>query len=496
MIAHLLKPELDELIENKEWVTIKEVLEDVPAVDVSELLEELEPEVAVVIFRLLKKSKAADVFSYLSSAKGVELLEVFSRQQLSDVMSNLEPDERVALLEELPGDLTQKVLNSLAPDDVAQVRRLLGYPAESVGRLMTTNYVRIKQHWTVAKSFEHIRRFGRTAETVNVIYVADKNEKLIDACRVQPESTDSDEGHQSAFHSVNVIYVADKNEKLIDDLRLNQLILAEPDTLISDIMDNTFVALSAFDDQEEAVWMLSKYDRIALPVVDSGGILVGIVTVDDILDVAEEETTEDMHLMAGMSALDKSYTETNIGELVPRRVGCLILLFLRQMFTVPAMATYEDTLAMAAILAPFIPMIIPSGANSGSQAATLIIRSISTNDLKLNDWLPVLKKELISGLLLGSILGIMGTIVIALWMMMRGDPFTYALMMQAFTVGTSLVGVVLFGNLSGAMLPFIMSKIGLDPAVTSAPFVATIVDVTGIFIYFSTAVFLLKGVVL
>src|SRR5690625_5274584 len=460
MIAHLLKPELDELIENKEWVTIKEVLEDVPAVDVSELLEELEPEVAVVIFRLLKKSKAADVFSYLSSAKGVELLEVFSRQQLSDVMSNLEPDERVALLEELPGDLTQKVLNSLAPDDVAQVRRLLGYPAESVGRLMTTNYVRIKQHWTVAKSFEHIRRFGRTAETVNVIYVADKNEKLI------------------------------------DDLRLNRLILAEPDTLISDIMDNTFVALSAFDDQEEAVWMLSKYDRIALPVVDSGGILVGIVTVDDILDVAEEETTEDMHLMAGMSALDKSYTETNIGEMVQKRVGWLILLFLGQMFTVTAMASYEDTLAMAAILALFIPMIISSGGNSGSQAATLIIRSISTNDLKLNDWLTVLKKELISGLLLGSILGIMGTIVIALWMMMRGDPFTYALMMQAFTVGTSLVGVVLFGNLSGAMLPFIMSKIGLDPAVTSAPFVATIVDVTGIFIYFSTAVFLLKGVVL
>ncbi len=460
MIAHLLKPELDELIENKEWVTIKEVLEDVPAVDVSELLEELEPEVAVVIFRLLKKSKAADVFSYLSSAKGVELLEVFSRQQLSDVMSNLEPDERVALFEELPGDLTQKVLNSLAPDDVAQVRRLLGYPAESVGRLMTTNYVRIKQHWTVAKSFEHIRRFGRTAETVNVIYVTDKNEKLI------------------------------------DDLRLNQLILAEPDTLISDIMDNTFVALSAFDDQEEAVWMLSKYDRIALPVVDSGGILVGIVTVDDILDVAEEETTEDMHLMAGMSALDKSYTETNIGEMVQKRVGWLILLFLGQMFTVTAMASYEDTLAMAAILALFIPMIISSGGNSGSQAATLVIRSISTNDLKLNDWLTVLKRELISGLLLGSILGIMGTIVIALWMMMRGDPFTYALMMQALTVGTSLVGVVLFGNLSGAMLPFIMSKIGLDPAVTSAPFVATIVDVTGIFIYFSTAVFLLKGVVL
>jgi len=460
MIAQLLKPEIDELIQKKEWVAIKEALEDVPAVDVAEILEELEPEIAVVIFRLLKKSKAADVFSYLSSAKGVELLEVFSRQQLSDVMNNLEPDERVALMEELPGDLTQKVLNSMAKDDIAQIRRLLGYPAESVGRLMTTNYVRIKNDWTVNKSFEHIRKYGRNAETVNVIYVVDEDEKLI------------------------------------DDLRLNQFILAEPDTVISDIMDNSFEALSAFDDQEEAVRMLSKYDRVALPVVDSGGILVGIVTVDDVLDVAEEETTEDMQLMAGMSALDRSYSETGINDMVGKRIGWLILLFLGQMFTVTAMAGYEDTLAAAAVLALFIPMIISSGGNSGSQAATLIIRSLSTDDLKLDDWFGVLKREMLSGLFLGSILGIMGTIVISFWMVIRGEPFSFEIFMQALTVGSSLVGVVLFGNISGSMLPFIMSKFGLDPAVTSAPFVATLVDVTGIIIYFSIAVFLLKGVVL
>lgn len=460
MIAQLLKPELDELIRKKEWVAIKEALDDVPAVDISELLEELDPEVAVVIFRLLKKSKAADVFSYLSSAKGVELLEIFSRQQLSDVMNNLEPDERVSLMEELPGELTQKLLNSMAPEDIAQVRRLLGYPAESVGRLMTTNYVRIKKDWTVAKSFEHIRKFGRNAETVNVIYVVDEDEKLI------------------------------------DDLRLNQLILAEPDANIADIMDYTFEALSAFDDQEEAVRMLSKYDRVALPVVDSGGVLAGIVTVDDVIDVAEEETTEDMQLMAGMSALDKSYSETNMLEMVRKRIGWLILLFLGQMFTVTAMAGYEDTLAAAAILALFIPMIISSGGNSGSQAATLIIRSLSTDDLRLSDWLGVLKRELLSGLFLGTILGIMGTIVIGFWMVLRGTPFSFELFMQALTVGTSLIGVVLFGNMSGSMLPFIMSRLGLDPAVTSAPFVATLVDVTGIVIYFSIAVLLLQDVVL
>lgn len=460
MIAHLLKPEIDELIQNKDWITLKDILQDVPAVDIAELLEDLEPEVAVVVFRLLKKTKAADVFTYMSSGKGVELLEVFSRQQLSDVMNNLEPDERVALMEELPGHLTQRVLSSMDPENIVQVRRLLGYPLESVGRLMTTNYVKVRGDWTIDKSFNHIRKFGRIAETVNVIYVVNDQEKLI------------------------------------DDLKLNQLIVADPDSHIEDIMDKSFEALSAFDDQEEAVRMLSKYDRVALPVLDSDGVLVGIVTVDDVLDVAEEETTEDMQLMAGMSALDNYYSQTKIVEMVRKRAGWLILLFMGQMFTVTAMAGFEDTLAAAAVLALFIPMIISSGGNSGSQAATLIIRAISTDDLKLGDWLSVLKRELLSGLLLGSILGVMGTAVISAWMVLRGEVFTYAVFMQALTVGSSLVGVVMFGNFSGAMLPFIMSRIGLDPAVTSAPFVATLVDVTGIIIYFSIAVFLLTGVVL
>jgi len=460
MIAQLLKPELDELIQNKDWVTIKVSLEDVPAVDIAEMLEDLDPEVAVVIFRLLKKSKAADVFTYLSTPKGVELLEIFSRQQLSDVMNNLEPDERVALMEELPGHLTQRVLNSMDPEDISQVRRLLGYPPESIGRLMTTNYVRIKKDWTVGKSFEHIRKHGRTAETLNVIYVVDEDEKLI------------------------------------DDLRLTQLILAEIESPITDIMDSSFEALSAFDDQEEAVKMLSKYDRVALPVVDSDGILVGIVTVDDILDVVEEETTEDMQLMAGMSALDRKYSQTTLFEMVKKRVGWLVILFLGQMFTVTAMAGFEETLATAAVLALFIPMIISSGGNSGSQAATLIIRAISTDDINLGEWLKVFKKELLSGILLGVFIGFLGTIVIGTWMMLRGESISYPLVMQAITVGTSLVGVILFGNISGSMLPFIMSKLGFDPAVTSAPFVATLVDVTGIIIYFSIAVLLLTGVVL
>jgi magnesium transporter len=296
--------------------------------------------------------------------------------------------------------------------------------------------------------------------------------------------------------TVNVIYVVDENEKLIDDLRLNQFILAELDDKVKEIMDNKFEVLSAFDDQEEAVKMLSKYDRVALPVVDSDGILVGIVTVDDVIDVAEEETTEDMQLMAGMSALDKYYSETSVGQMVKKRVGWLLMLFMGQMLTVTAMAGYEDTLAAAAVLALFIPMIISSGGNSGAQAATLIIRAISTDDIRLSDWKGVLGRELLSGLMLGLVVGIMGATVIGTWLILRGEVFSLAVSMQAITVGLSLVGVVLFGNMCGSMLPFIMSKIGLDPAVTSAPFVATIVDVTGIMIYFSIAVLLLTGIVL
>lgn len=460
MFVNLLKPEFDELIAAKDWVALKEVLNELPAVDVAELLEDLDPEVAVVIFRLLKKAKAADVFSNLSSGKGVELLEIFSRQQLSDVMNNLEPDEQVALMEELPGHLTKRVLSSMAEENQKQVRKLLGYPEESVGRLMTTNFVRVKSEWTIEKSIEHLREYGRKAETLNVIYVVDESEKLI------------------------------------DDLRLNQLILADPYSGISDIMDNSFEALSVFDDQEEAVRMLSKYDRVALPVVDSDGILVGIVTVDDVIDVAEEETTEDMHLMAGMNALDDSYSQTSIFNMVKKRIGWLVILFMGQMLTVTAMANYEDALAAAAILSFFIPMIISSGGNSGSQAATLIIRAVSTDDIKMSEWKKVLFRESVSGLLLGTLIGTMGSVVIANWMYLRGEPFTTELILQSLTVGSSLIGVVLFGNLSGSMLPFIMAKLGFDPAVTSAPFVATLVDVTGIIIYFSIASLLLSGVVI
>ncbi len=459
MISVSLEHEFLSLIEDKEWWKLKSLLREVPAVDIAEWLEDLNADEALVVFRLLVNEKAADVFSYLSNTKGTELLDIFSKRQLSDVMTNLEPDEQVAFLEELPGRLTFKVLASLDPERKKEVQRLLGYPEESIGRIMTTKFIRIRSEWTVKKSLKHLRIFGKLVE------------------------------------SLNVIYVVDEEGRLIDDLRLTDLVLADPDQKIADIMDSQFVAVTAFEDREEAVKMLSKYDLVALPVVDSRGILIGKVTVDDIIDVAEEEATEDMLLMGGMDALDDRYSRTDIPEMVKKRVGWLIILFLGQMLTVTALATFESALAAAAVLAFFIPMIISSGGNSGSQAATLIIRSLSIGDLDLSDWKKVLGRELLSGLLLGSIVGIMGTAVIGAWLYMRGEPADLNMLMQALTVGTSLVGVIVFGNLAGAMLPFLMTKIKLDPAVTSAPFVATLVDVTGILIYFSMATLLLRNLI-
>lgn len=459
MLIQLIKPEFEELIQAKDWVALKDVLADVPAADIADLLVELDGNVAVVIFRLLKKPLAADVFSELPSNKGVELLELFNKQQLSDVMTNLEPDEQVALMEELPGHLTQLVMNSMNPEDQKQVKKLLGYPEESVGRLMTPRYVRVKTDWTIERSMKHIRKYAEVAETLNRIYVVDDKEYLI------------------------------------DDLRLTELILADPEDTIEKLMDRSFETLVAYEDQEEAVRMFAKYDRAALPVVDTDGILVGIVTVDDIIDVAEEEATEDMHKMAGMDALDDYYSQTSVGGMVKKRVRWLILLFMGQMLTVTAMGAYQSIIASAVLLSLFIPMIISSGGNSGSQAATLIIRALATDDIKSSDWRRIFWRELLSGLMLGGLIGLLGFGMTLLWGYVNVEISPQELLLTAVSIGTSLLGVILFGNLSGAMLPFILTKLKLDPAVTSAPFVATLVDVTGIIIYFSISMFLLKGVI-
>lgn len=452
MIVQLLKPEFIELIQSQEWLSLKELMADMPAVDIAELLEEINDDMALLVFRLIKKSKAADVFSYLETNKQVALIQQFNSAQVREIMANMSPDDRASFLEELPGGITQIIMNSMDPKDLNEVRQLLGYPEYSIGRIMTPKYVRIKSDWTVERALDHIRKWGRRAETINVIYVVDEKELLM------------------------------------DDLTLSQLIMSAPQQEISSIIDHQFVALNAFEDQENAVRALSKYDRVALPVVDSDGILVGIITADDMFDIAEEETTEDMQLMAGMTALDDDYSRTSIGTMVKKRLGWLVVLLVGQILTATALNSYEEILSSAVFLAAFIPMIISSGGNSGSQAATLIIRALSTEDINLRDWIKVMRREFMSGLLLGLMVGVSGFLIVLVSALSYGKALDGTLWLTCATVGLSLNAVILFGNMTGSMLPFILSKLGLDPAVTSAPFVSTLGDVTGILIYFSLAV--------
>ncbi|NCQ10927.1 MAG: magnesium transporter [Bacteroidetes bacterium] len=459
MIAKLIKPEIEELINQKNWREIKEIINDVPAVDVGELLEDLDNQTALLVFRLIEKKKASDVFSHLHPDTGVELLNQFTSLQVKEIIGGLPPDDRAAFLEELPGNLVQLIMNNLSPAELNEVKVLLGYPEYSIGRIMTPKYVKIKRDWSIERCMLHLRKWGKSAETINVIYVVDGIERLI------------------------------------DDITVNKLILADPDEIVSSLMDDSFVALNVMDDQEAAVKALTKYDRVALPVVDSDGVLVGIVTADDVFDVAEEETTEDMQLMAGMAALDDYYSNTTIFEMVKKRIGWLVILFVGQLFTTSALSAYQDIISKAVFLSLFIPMIISSGGNTGSQAATLIIRALSTDDLKREDWALVLRREILSGLLLGTLVAFFGFFILLFYAFLNGQEFNLVLWLSSAAISLSLLSVIIFGNILGAMLPFLLTKMGFDPAVTSAPFVSTLSDVTGILIYFTIAIAILKGTI-
>jgi magnesium transporter len=318
----------------------------------------------------------------------------------------------------------------------------------------------VREDWTVKEVLDYVREHGQDSETLNFIYVVDERGKLI------------------------------------DDLRIRNFLLRPLDTRVDEIMDRSYVHLTVNQTQEEALQIFRKYDRAALAVVDSNGALVGIVTQDDMLDVAEELATEDIQKIGGMEALDEPYTTIPLLRMVKKRATWLIILFLGEMLTATAMQGYNGEIEKAAILAMFLPLIISSGGNSGSQATTLVIRAMALGELRLRDWFRVVRKELLSGLSLGLILGAIGFVRIALWQYLRIFDYGRYHWLVGFTVGAALVGVVLWGTLSGAMLPFLLRRFGLDPATSSAPFVATLVDVTGLVIYFNVALFILRGTLL
>lgn len=433
---------LQRLIRERDWRAVREFLTDWPAPDVAELLAELPEEEMVLSFRLLPRQKAAEVLAELDTEKEEALLKRLGSRRILEVLLELSPDERTELFEELPGRLAQKLLNILPPHERREALELLGYPENSVGRLMTPDYVALKPYWSIEAALEHIRRFGRDAETVDMVYVVDERWRLL------------------------------------DDIPLRRVILASPTDTVESIMDHHFVAIEAHADQEEAIRLMEKYDLIALPVVDREGVLLGIVTVDDVLDVLEDEFTEDVQKGASVVPLRTSYTATSTFALFRKRVVWLLLLALAGFLSGSVISAFEEVLGKLIALAAFIPVLIDTGGNTGTQSATLVIRALATGELTLKRWFSVVIKESAVGVLLGSALGTVLYIWSYLW---KGDPRV------SIAVGLAVVFIVLFANLVGSLLPILLTKLRLDPAVVSSPLITTVMDVTGLLIYFGIA---------
>jgi len=451
--------EVAAIIRERDFARLRDVLRNRPPSDVASVLANLSLDERVLVFRILPRKTAAETFAYLSAEEQNALLRAMASEEAAALLNNMAPDDRTTFLEELPAEATRQLLSLLTPEERAEAVQLLGYPEGSIGRLMTPHYVSVKEEWTVTQVLDHIRTHGQDSETLSVIYVVDDNGLLI------------------------------------DDIRIREFLLTAPTNIVKNLMDRRFVALKATDDEETAVRVFKAEDRSALPVTDTAGALIGIVTVDDVLDVAEREATEDIQRLGGSEALDEPYMEIAFRRMVQKRAGWLTALFLGEMLTATAMGFFEKEIAKAVVLALFVPLIISSGGNSGSQASTLVIRALALGEVTLRDWWRVMRREIGAGLALGGILGTIGFLRITVWSAFStiyGEHW----MLVAMTVSLALVGVVLWGTLVGSLLPFLLRRLGFDPATSSAPFVATLVDVTGLVIYFSVGTLVLRGTVL
>lgn len=459
MLGKLLLPEIRELIAAGDQATLTDVLNHWLPADVVELINDLPSVEQTAALRMLHGPQRVQVFEYLDRPTQKRLLDLLPADEAGHILNEMSPDDRTHLLVELPEEETNRLLDLLSGDQLVVARSLLQYPERSIGRLMTPDFIAVRQHWTIQHVLDHVRSHGKDSETLNVVYVVDAEHRLV------------------------------------DDLRIRQILLAPVRQTLRDLMDDQFVALHTTDDKSQALDIFRRYDRTALPVVDADGILRGIVTIDDVLDLAQEKATEDLQRFGGMEALDAPYSDTPLLQMVKKRASWLVILFLGEMLTATAMGFFEKEIEKAVVLALFVPLIISSGGNSGSQAATLIVRALAVGDVKLRDWWAVMGRELVSGLLLGCILGTIGFLRIAVWSMFS-TIYGPHWMLVGLTVGLSLIGIVLWGALSGAMLPFALKRLHLDPATSSAPFVATLVDVTGLVIYFSVATAVLRGTLL
>ena len=449
----------EEAIASEDQLAIKEFLNDQNISDVADLIYEFDDYETQIISHL-SIHRAAGVFEILDLSEQKRIIKNLPAFKSAELLNELPPDDRVDFFEELPTGTVRELIKTLEPAERKITLELLGYPENSVGRLMTPDYVYVYEYNTVKEVLETIRRWGTNSETIDVIYV-----------------------------------INGKGE-LIDDIRIRDFILAAPDAKVSDLTDERFISLKVNDDQEIAGQVFKMNNRVALPVTDDKNILLGIVTIDDMLWVAQEEYTEDIQKIGGTEALDEPYLDISIPKLIKKRASWLVILFLGEMLTATAMQYFQGEIEKATVLALFIPLIMSSGGNSGSQASTLIIQAMALGEVTLADWWRVMRRELISGFILGVILGSIGYFRIVLWQNLH--IFDYGIYWRpvAATIFFSLIGIVLWGSLMGSMLPIILKKLKFDPAASSAPFVATLVDVTGIVIYFSVAYLFLKGILL
>lgn len=425
--------------------------------DIAENLSKLDKEALYEQFNHYDFDLQLEIFSFLEKDVQYRLAKSLSESELKELLNNLKPDIRNQLFSDLPDDLIKYLINLLNEREKQLALKLIGYDENSIAHLMTPMYVQVRPYFTVEHVFKHIKLFGKKAETLNFIYVVDEK---------------------------NV---------LIDDLKIGELLLADTDTEISELIDHNFVAIRAATPMEEAFEIFQKYDRSALPITTDNGVLVGIVTFDDVLDQIKDRDTEDIQRFGGMDELDVAYTKTPLLKLIQKRAGWLVILFLSEMLTASAMAYFDGEIEKAVVLALFVPLIISSGGNSGSQAASLIIRAMALGEIKLKDWWYVMKREISSGLILGGILGTIGFLRILLWQELGIYDYGIYWVYIALSVSLSLLFVVLWGTLSGSVIPFVLRRFGLDPATASAPFVATLVDVSGLIIYFTVAGLLLSG---
>jgi magnesium transporter len=451
-----LEEQFEAVIKTEDKLQIRDFLDHQNISDVAKLVDEF-PDYESSIIANMSVHRAASVFKILDFSVQKRIIQTLPPNTTASLLNDLPADDRTDFLEELPSNVVRELIKLLDPEERKITLSLLGYPENSIGRLMTPDYVYVYPGNTVEEVFATIRKHGKDSETINVIYVI--NEK----------------------------------GELLDDIRIRDFILNAPGKKVSELMDGRVTSLHAYDDQETASEVFKMNNRVALPVVSNSNKLLGIVTIDDILWVASEEFSEDMQKIGGTAALNLPYLEMPIFRLFKKRIIWLVVLFLGEMLTATAMAYFEDEIAKAVVLALFVPLIISSGGNTGSQASTLIIQAMAVGEITISDWWRVIRREIVSGILLGLVLGLIGFLRIVIWHSISPSLYGQHWMPIAFTVGIALIGVVLWGTIAGSMLPIILKKLGADPAVSSAPFVATLVDVTGLVIYFSVAILILSG---